>query len=164
MKNNQKWNRAISVYEMIGGILGLGITILLILNLLPQLLNQEVPAFNKIFLTIIIVYALGGYLLSFVAGLFLWKNLDKGILLSIIAQAIQIPKVAIVGFSYFFVSGIELFLTISSFSAGFTTYFGSHWNITLYPNNGTFLIGVNIVATIVLISLIKEYKKNKKDK
>ena len=163
MKNNQKWNRIISIYEMIGGVLGLGITIFLILSILPQLLSQEAPLFNKLFLVAIIIFAIGGYLLSFIAGLFLWKKQNKGIFLSIITQIIQIPKFAIAGFSYFFVSGIELFVTISNSSLGFTTYFGSHWDISFYPEDKTFLIGVNIIAIIALIYFIKEYKKNKKE-
>lgn len=163
MKNNQKWNRIISIYEMIGGVLGLGITIFLIFSTLPKLLSQEVPIFNKVFLIAIILFAIGGYSLSFIAGLFLWKKQSKGILLSIITQIIQIPKFAIAGFSYFFVSGLELFVTIDNSSLGFTTYLGSHFDISFYPEDKAFLIGVNVIAFVVLSYLLKEYKKNKKE-
>lgn len=153
MKNNQKWNRIISIYEMIGGIVGLGVTIFLIFKILPQLLNQEATISNKAFLIVLLIYAIGGYLLSFIAGLFLWKKQTKGILLSIITQIIQIPKFTIAGFSYFFVSGADLFIAISNSSLDLTAYLGSHWNISFYPEDKTFLIGINIIAIIMLIKL-----------
>ncbi len=144
---------------MIGGIVGLVTTILLIFIVLPQVLNQKTIMFNKIFIIIITLYAIFGYSLSFFSGLFLWKKQKKGIILSIITQIIQIPKLTIAGFSYSFISGLEFTFMISNSFLRFTTYIGSHWNIAYYPENKTFLIGINFIAIILLIYLIKEYKK-----
>lgn len=156
-----KLNRIISIYEMVGGVVGFGATIFLIFQILPQLLSEEVPLSYQVLSVAILFYAIGGYLLSFFAGLFLWKQEKKGITLSIWSQIMQIPTFAIAGFSYLFVSGLEFFLiTEGVYSMNFATYLGSHWDISYNPEGAPFFIGINFIAIAILVYLMKERNKS----
>jgi len=158
---NSKSSRMIAIYEMAGGIVGLGIIIFLIPSILASL---------NIFMILISILAICGYILSFVAGLFLWKKMDKGITLSIICQAIQIPRFVIGSFSYLFISGLEFIIYFSlnnlllKLKFNFSTYFGSHFDISYDPENSKYiLIGLNLVALALFIYLRKVLKNRKND-
>lgn len=119
MKTNQVVNRIASVYEMLGGVAGVVVIIYLISNILPQLSGQTATSLQVILLIVIIIFALGGYILSFLAGVFLWKTSKRGIVLSLISQGMQIPQFAILGLSYMFVSGLEFTVLTDTNNIGF---------------------------------------------
>ena len=156
---NSKWSRIIAVYEMAGGIIGLGLVIFLIPAILASL---------NVWMILISIFAVCGYILSFVAGLFLWKKMEKGIILSIICQAIQIPRFIIGSFSYLFISGLEFIIYFSlnnlllKLKFNFSTYFGSHFDISYDPDNSKYvLIGLNLVALTLFIYLRRVFRNGK---
>lgn len=163
MKNNWKWKRVIGVYQILGGALGLGVIATFIPDAIQQFVHLE-KLHHKIFLILIILYVFGAYLLTFLAGLLLWERNQKGVIPSIIVQTIQIPRFTIAGFTYVIVAGLEVYPQFSNSSMSAMSYFGSHFRIHYTPGGADYMIGVNILALIMLIYLVKDYKKNKRNK
>lgn len=159
MKTNQIVNRVLSVYEVLGGVMGVGLIVYLVYNILPQLSGQEVTSVQAIILIIILLFALGGYILSFLAGLFLWKSSKHGIILSLISQGMQIPQFIILGLSYMFASGLKLAVLTDTKNIVFQGYLGSTFNITYYAGDTPFLIGLNLVAVVIFIYLLTQLKR-----
>lgn len=154
----QKYNLFIALFELIGGVLGFGITTYVAVYVLPNLFIAENLLINKIIVLCILLYALVAYALIAIAGYVLYKKKKNGVKLSLIAQAIQIPNIAIAGFSYFFTAGAHVFMTLQDMSFNLSFYLGSQWDIAYYPTNYNIVLGVNIVAFALFLYLLKQTK------
>lgn len=151
--------RLISLYEIIGGILGVCAFIIL------SMLMFVSPIINKNLLTILaLIIMVGLYVLSIVAGIILWKDKTKGITLSIIVQAFQIPYVALSGFTYLFVSGLQagagITFAANSFGLKMLIHLGSSGTIDFSSDSKYLLVGINVVPIIIIYYLRKSRKTN----
>lgn len=149
--------KLISLYEIIGGILGICTFIIL------SILMFVSPIVNKNLLTILaLIIMIGLYVLSIVAGIVLWRKGPKGINISIIAQAFQIPYVVLSGFTYLFISGLQLGAAVtfagSSFGLKMLIHIGSSGNMDFGSDSKYILLGINIVP-IIIIFFLKKIKK-----
>lgn len=145
---NTRLNRIIAIWEMVGGLLGIIFTVqyMFILSVKPaQLL------FSALFI--------GLYVLSGVAGFYLWKNQRRGISLSMLMQVLQLPLFSIpVLITYIFTLPLGLVPLIYGGSTGSGTEIGVHlqlfvlpeWALTLGGGEGQFALGVNVVALICM--------------
>lgn len=93
-------NKLISIYEIIGGVLGLIITMFMLIFSAMSVKEINAP------ILILIVIVL--YILSLVAGICLLKKKQKGIILSIVVQIFQIPYIVTSSFTYIFIAGLQL--------------------------------------------------------
>jgi len=153
----KKWLKIISVFELVGGILG--IVIVLIVLISSQTTRNDMPTIILISAYFIYAFALAMYLLSIIAALLLWQDKKAGYILSIIIQVIQIPHIETSTFFYNFVSGAQILISLGirpdGGSFNFGGYIGSTLNISLYtPLNGV-TIGLNILAIAVVILLFR---------
>lgn len=113
---------------------------------------------NLDYLTLIIPLLLI-YTLYLVSGIELWKNTKRGFILSIISQCFQILHLNILGFKYVCYATMYLtFYLSSSLDWGFTFKFGSSvYELAYVPEENKLFLGINIIAIILLIILIRKY-------
>ena len=139
----------IAAYEIIGGVIGLGIVSFLAASMLAE----------PVIIVICLFFALL-FILSIYAGVLLWRKDIRGIDLSIIAQIPQILQLTIPGlFSYSFVSGLSFPLIIEiesakgSISFDFSLELGSSFDFQLRPSEGVSGIGINLIPMAAIIYL-----------
>ena len=144
------WFKFIAAYEIIGGILGIGIASYIMGAML------SVPAVIVIGVFFVLLFLLSTY-----AGTLLWKKDVRGIDLSIIAQIPQILQITIPGFfSYKFISGLSFPLIFEfdqargSSSFDFSLGLTSSFNFQLSPEEDVSLLGINLVAIAAIMYLI----------
>jgi hypothetical protein len=153
---------------MIGGILGLCLTVYFTFFSSNSIMNPAMPVNYKLFCLLIFLFIFVLYTLSFIAGFFLWKKKQKGIILSIIVQIFQIPYIVAPGFIYFFISGLQLGATVAISSNVFKVtglfYLGSSFNVNFGSSIKYIILGVNCipVAVIYYIRRIQKVAKSNK--
>ena len=148
--------KLIGIYEMVFGLMG-GIACLFrLLAASQQLTDNSVFVMN-------VAFAICLYLACAYAGFRLYQRKIAGYELSLLIQALQVPKLILAGFSYFFVAGPYLV-----FGAGQETGIGLSFNISLMQfefgvtyNEPIYDIGVNSIALIVCVFLYRLYKQRK---
>lgn len=147
---NTRLNRVIAIWEVVGGFLGIIVSIW-------YLFVNVVTPINLLIYAIFI----GLYVLSGVAGLFLWKNQRRGISWSILIQALQIPVVTSPVLIYLFALPLAIVLMLYGVFTGPETSMGFHvqvlflpdWSLRFGGTEGQFVLGVNVVALICLVYL-----------
>ena len=150
------WLRILSILEMVGGIVGIAF-VMWWFSVMPFHLYSLVVA----------PIPIGIYILSFVAGLLLWKGNRFGRTTSIIVQAIQIPKIFSPYIIFMFSFGFDLWVQVMISNEGYLTYgiefrFLAFNQLFLNAQNTPFGFGVSITALIFLILLLshKPYKSS----
>lgn len=127
-------------YQIIGGILGLLLTIWLIAHM------QQI---NGLIL-LIILFAASLYSFSIYCGrLLLTDKYLTGFKLSIINQIIQIPQFAMLGYAFWYASGLMFTLGVRlSDGLTFTFDFGlfSTYQISIATGETVFKLAINLVA------------------
>jgi hypothetical protein len=141
---NKNLKRAVLLLQIVGGLAGLAV-------IAKAFLTEQVWPITAIFhIAFIFVFLFG-----IIAGIVLIKKERLGMLLSAIFQAIQIPIISGPAISYVLFSGASLNLFWHTTGWGFNFLFGSRYYC--YFNSGEhWLIGVNFVALIFFILLIRE--------
>lgn len=133
--------RILAWYQIIGGIAGL-----LTVMWLMMRTDQVNGAIMLIFLLAITLY-----IFSIYCGRLLFN--DKyllGLKLSLINQVIQIPQIAVLGYAFWYVSGLMLTIGISAGSPGFSFNFHffltSTFQISIATEETQVILAVNLVA------------------
>jgi len=149
------WCKAIAALEILGGGTGLAVG-----SLFPLLnssfgLSPAAVALNILFL------------LSIIAGVYLWRNHEFGFNLSVFLFLLQIPQFVLGGISFQFISGISITPMIYSTSRGMGVELaplmgpGGEFAIqSAYNPDLIFSIGINIYAVILAFILIKHMVKD----
>lgn len=139
--------KILSWYQIIGGIIGLGMMIQYIL---------QTEAFNG-YAVLLLFVMLILYLFSVASGLILLKNPAKGMLPSRINQIIQIIGFAVAGYSFQYISGLGVSIgfditegMLLKLNAALSS-FEYNWNT---DHDEAFLV-VNIVPLVVMYLLNK---------
>jgi hypothetical protein len=138
--------QALAIYQIIGGMLGLIITTVIII---------QFPTFTP-FIILLFAIALGLYIFSLLSGWLLWNQYTAGIQCSLINQYLQIMQFAIGGCAYTYISG-------GYFSLGFDlTYsyrllvdFGliSTWQLKAFTGTPAVQLSFNFVAILLVVFL-----------
>lgn len=109
-----------------------------------------------IFLTVLVLYCFSIY-----SGWLLFRDkLIFGLKLSIINQCLQIIGLTFVRFTYIYVAGMELFITVNTsngFNLGLKYYLGSEATISFYTEEKPFFLGINLVA-LILVGIITKLR------
>jgi hypothetical protein len=137
---------------MVGGAVGFG---LLVWMLLGAPLNIPTAVLALLMLAV--------NALSFVAGVALWSGSRAGRTLSIIIQAIQLPKVVSQQVIFLFSFGLDVWASIAP-TAGGGWALGFHFNFLAMsqvffnaPVGGFALVGMSL-SSIVFLALLIRYK------
>lgn len=142
----------LTYYLMLAGLIGLLVSFLLLRN--PE------PAFWY-WLTLITQGLL--FFACFYAGyLFLNKDYKRAIDWSIIVQFLQLVSFSAGGWSYYFVSGVGLFIGYSGATEGLDLSAGiSEFEWLIVPRSEAFSLSINIIALIILIILFRLRRSHK---
>lgn len=138
---------ALGYYQIIGGIIGIGVCIWLIS------LSVIVNGLIFIFITIFTLF----YSHSIYAGLLLLKRQKIGLSHSFINQLLQIFSFTFLGFGYKYFSGLH-FTIAADMTNSFELQLGigfSSWEVVITPDPNILIIKINIVALFVLIFVDK---------
>jgi len=136
-------------YQIVGGVAGLLLTIWLIAHL---------EQINGLIL-LIILFATGLYAFSIYCGrLLLTPKYPRGLRLSYINQVIQIPQFAMLGYAFWYVSGLMLTLGVivgDGFNFTFNFSLTSTYQISIATGETAFKLAINIAAIFALYFIDK---------
>ncbi|HMU46356.1 MAG TPA: hypothetical protein PKC72_08315 [Chitinophagaceae bacterium] len=149
--------KVLGIYQIVGGVLGLTLTISLFFKL----------SLTNFLLTLILILALCLYLFSIYCGtLLVFNKKSLGLNLSLINQYVQLVSFSIKGLAFLYVSGIF-------FSAGIdiTNSFNlllnlglSSWQLNINSESEALIINFNLVALFLIVVIGKLKKKIKEEK
>lgn len=156
IKNTKTTVRVIGIYQIVGGIIGIGIIALLML---------KTPEINGPFL-FYITLALFLFAFSIQSGNLLLQEskLNKGLIFSLILQGLQIVSIGLGSYSYGFYSGANVTFGFESggdFKFGFGVV-SSGFNIKINSGESEYFFKLNFLAIFILYILIDIYKERKK--
>ena len=138
-------------YQILGGIIGLGLLIWLLLNL---------TSFYSLLL-IIIVPAFILFSFSIYCGILLLKKPKVGIKLSLINQCLQLFSFSLGGYTYLYFSGLYFTVGLDlTESMNFLFNFGvSSWTLNINTNSPAIELKFNLVAFYLVIAIQKLRKQ-----
>jgi hypothetical protein len=141
--------KPVAIYQIIGGVIGLGLTLILI----SDLTEINFLIYPLLFLAL----ALNGH--SIFSGILLLTKKTSGLKHSLINQVLQLVSFSILGYTYQYASGIYL-ITGIDLTEGFSliTNFGlSTWKFIINGDREPLLLNFNLVALglVIFIGKIK---------
>lgn len=139
--------RTIGALEIFGGITG-------VVSTVTTMLQGGFVGFGIIFAMLVIVFCF----FSLLAGIYLIEGKPKGIKISMVIQAIQIPYLVNSVFAFFIVSGANLLIYIGN-PAGWNLNITFDWFISLSGGNGT-SFGINFISLVAFLALKKMANSN----
>lgn len=144
MENNTQLKlKALGIYQIIGGGIGLGLTFWSVSKL-------TIIVAPPLFLVLI---AIGLYAYSIYCGVLLLKKNRSELRHSLINQFFQLVNFSILGFTFQYVSG--LFLSIGlDLSNSFSLTFGldlSSWQIAVHDDTKPLIVNFNLIAFLLIV-------------
>ena len=143
--------KLIGIYQIIGGSIGLGITIWIITMVLP---GQLIVAF-------ILIVSISSFLFSITCGLGLFFKKSWAIDLSLALQLLQIINFTLFGYSFKFISGLGILLNVD-----FTDKIQMHltaseplFKFTYLIDPTETMIGINLAAILMAFFIIDLKRK-----
>jgi hypothetical protein len=153
-KKRQTKLYVLGIYQILGGIAGIGITVWLASSLAP--IN---PA-----LLLIILIALALYAYSIFCGILLLRKNIAALKHSLINQFLQFIGFSLFGFTFNYISGayfvIGLDLT-DSLLFTFNLGISSQWHITINGNKEPLILSFNMVALFLILFITRLQTKLK---
>lgn len=150
--------KVLAWYQIIGGIMGILVTIWLV---------AQLGQINGLIL-LILLFATSLYVFSIYCGrLLLTDKYLTGFKLTIINQVIQIPQFAMLGYAFWYVSGCMVTIGINvdhGFGFDFNFHIMSTYQISVATSETTFKLAINLFAiylvhfTEKLRTMMKEEK------
>jgi hypothetical protein len=147
--------RALAIYQIIGGLLGLIITVLAIMGF-----HSFTPFIISLF-----AIAFGLYIFSLLSGWLLWNQYTSGIKCSLINQYLQIVQFTIAGWAYTYISGAYFSLGVDlTYSYKILIDFGivSTWQLKAFTQSDAVQLSFNFVA-ILLVVFLTHVKRDLED-
>ena len=143
--------RAFGIYQIAGGIIGLGLTVWLLTKL------TEVLGFALI----LVLIALGLYAHSIYCGVLLLRNKISGLRHSTINQFLQLLNFAIMGYAFQYVSGVFLSIGIDMTNSFFIKFnLGvSSWAININSGGEDLIVNFNFIALFLILFIDRLKKK-----
>lgn len=148
--NNQI--RAIALYQIIGGILGIALTIWVMFS--GEMVVDQMALRIGLF-------AGGLYVFSILCGRMLFRNLRRGLVLSIINQVLQVVYFSIGAYGFQYVAGLRIGVGVDMV-AGWIFKFRlalSSFHFSIGTDLGQKFIGVNLVALFLIFWLERLLEK-----
>lgn len=143
-----KWPRIVGVYEVVGGGIGFLFSLYILFT------NSVI--FSSTFLIISFLTATLLYTFMVTAGILLLKESDHGYSFTKIIQLIQVPHFTIAGFTYLFLTGLQISFTAGSKSFGLNLTAGNFFDFAFSNEGNGWMIGINLIPIIALILINKK--------
>ena len=143
--------KLIGIYQIIGGLIGLGLTTWLITMLLPM----------PFLIVCIIIVSIGLFLFSIACGLGLCFKKWNAVNLSLVLQLLQIIGFTLYGCSFKFISGLGALLNLD-FTNSFQVQIKLSeplFRFTYLTDPTEKIIGVNLIAILITFFIIDLKKK-----
>jgi len=138
--------KALAIYQIIGGLLGLIITIWAAI---------QYPSFTP-FIILLFAIAFGLYIFSLLSGWLLWNQYTAGIQCSLINQYLQIVQFTIGGWAYTYISGCYFSLGVDltyAYKVIFNFEIISTWQLKAFTQADAVQLSFNFVAILLLVFL-----------
>jgi len=150
-----KGMRIVALLLIIGGALGVGLTIWLDTQLL---MSSQLSVLSSAAAIAGVFICLFGWCVW--TGIDLWRGRRKALKFAMILFALQIPVITVPQFSYRMYTGLMLQIRVLSGGQVDTGFqFGSAFGFYISPEVQGLAIGVNLVALFVLIYLIRVWRE-----
>jgi hypothetical protein len=131
--------RVISLFLILGGLLGLLGTYFLVVHVLRQ--YQDIRVISTTASAVL-------FAASILSGIELWKGRPRGFKFAKILFALQIPVFTLARFTYEFSTFFSLRVMIGNTNHTIGGNIGSSSNIYLLPQSAGFMAGINLVAVV----------------
>ena len=147
---------ALGWYQIVGGIIGLGLTIWIISGLTTII--------GPLLLLLLIATGLYGY--SIYCGSLLLKRKESGLSHSLINQFLQLVNFSISGFVFQYISGVYLSMGVDlTNSFNFTFNVGvSSWQLAINSDSESLVFNFNFVALFLILWIGKLRRKINKER
>ncbi|MFI5406230.1 MAG: hypothetical protein ACHQ1D_06920 [Nitrososphaerales archaeon] len=154
-KNIQSKLKALGLYQIAGGVIGLGLTVWVISGLTTTTLTVIVLLFIAIAL----------YAYSVYCGTLLLKQNVTGLKPSLINQYLQLIGVSFFGFGFQYISGVSVLVGLDLTDSFLITFnLGiSQWQITINDHSKLVTFNFNLVALFLILFIEKLKKEIRKD-
>ena len=143
----------LGVYQIVGGVIGLILTVLIIL---------KTTVIQPLILFIIVV-ALGLYLYSIYCGYLLLRRKTTGLRHSTFNQCLQLISFSYMGYAFQYLSGIYFLIGLdltNSIAFNFGLGFSS-WQININTDSESLIVNLNLVALFIVVYIDKIKKQVK---
>jgi hypothetical protein len=147
-KGNVKYGaRIIAVFLVAGGLLGILSLVMMYFHLAQQ--HQSLPVVSS-------VVSLALFAWGMLTGVGLWRATPRGFKWATILFALQVPVFHVARMTYEFSTGFSFRVMIGNTNRYIGGDIGSSLNIALSPQSLEFMFGINIIAVMALVYLIRE--------
>ena len=136
--------KALSIYQIAGGIIGIALTLWLIIDNLDSISGL---------LLFLILIALSLYSYSIYCGVILLRDYKSGLKHTLINQVLQVLNFAMIGYAFQYVSGVYISIGIDlteSFNIKFNTGI-SAWQINFNSDSQLLYVNLNLIALYLIV-------------
>jgi hypothetical protein len=147
--------KAIALYQIVGGILGIALTIWVMFS---GEMTVDLPALRMG------LFAGGLFIFSILCGSMLFRNLRRGLVLSLINQVLQVIYFSFGAYGFQYVAGLRIGIGVDMVG-GWIFKFRlalSSFHFSLGTDMGQKFIGVNLVALFLIFWLERLLEETKK--
>ncbi|WP_187262570.1 hypothetical protein [Pontibacter beigongshangensis] len=151
--NNQ--HKGLALYQVLGGLAGIALTLWVLFR---GELVLTVPVLR------LSLFAGGLYVFSILCGIILWRQLRRGLILSLINQVLQVVYFSFGAYSFQYVSGLRLGLGLDM-AGSWTVKFRlalSSFQFSIGSETGLKFIGVNLIALFLIFWIERLLEKSRK--
>jgi len=144
--------RALGIYQIAGGVIGLGLTIWY----LPNALRLAIPGLLLLYIMPFVLYSYSIY-----CGTLLMRSKETGLKHSMINQYLQLVNFSISGYGFQYISGFYVSAGLDlTHSTLFKMNFGvSTWTLQINFDSEMVLININFIALWLILFIDKLMKK-----
>ncbi len=146
--------KAIAIYQIVGGILGIALTTWVLFGG-EMVLDQTALRIS--------LFATGLYVFSILCGRMLFRNTRRGLILSIINQVLQVVYFSVGAYGFQYVAGLRVGIGVDMI-AGWILKFRlalSSFHFSLGTDLGQKFIGINLVALFLIFWMERLLEKTK---
>jgi hypothetical protein len=145
-RHQERWQRVIAVFLLAGGLLGLIGSLLAVYHSVRQ--HQLLTEISCILSTGLVAWCIP-------AGAALWRLTPNGFKWAKFLFAVQVPVFSIARISYEFFTFFSFRVMIGNTTHHIGGNIGSSGDLNLLPQPAGFLFGINIIAVLVFLYLIR---------
>ena len=139
--------RIIAVFLVLGGLLGILNLVMMHLHLAQ--LYQSLPVISSVVSATLFAWGI-------LTGVLLWRATPGGFKWAKILFALQVPVFHVARLTYEFSTGFSFRVMIGNTNRYIGGDIGSSLNFALSPQSLGFMFGINIIAVMALVYLIRE--------
>lgn len=144
--------KALAIYQIVFGLLGLGVTFFLILSI----------SLSNILLILICMVPIVLYAYCVYCGVVLFQKKDPALKYTLLNQYLQLVNFSIIGYAFKYIAGLSFFIGVDvteGFMVNFKFGLFSSWDINIATENSDMIINCNLVALAIIIFINNLRKK-----